>query len=76
MTILLYRAIKAARDLPPEAQDDIAHILLQLVGAEDAKPVPLTPDEHAAFAASIAAAERSEFATGEEVRAVWAKHAL
>lgn len=75
MTTLLDRAIEAARDLPPEAQDDIARVLLQLVGADD-EPVPLTPEEQAALAASMAAAKRGEFATDEEVRAVWDKHGL
>lgn len=75
MATLLDRAIEAARDLPPQAQDDIAHILLQLMGADDEEPVSLTPEE-AAVAASIAAAERGDFATDEEVQGVWAKHGL
>lgn len=76
MTALLERAIEAARELPAEAQDDVAHVLLQLVGADEDAPVHLTPEEEAALAESIAAAERGEFATDEEVRAVWAKHGL
>ncbi len=47
-----------------------------LTGADDEPPVPLTPDEHAAITASNAAAARGEFATDEQVRAVWAKHGL
>jgi predicted transcriptional regulator len=43
---------------------------------EDEPPVPLTPEEQAAVAASKAAAARGEFATDEQVRAVWAKHGL
>ena len=35
-----------------------------------------TPEEDAAVAASKAAAARGEFATDEQVRAVWAKHGL
>jgi predicted transcriptional regulator len=38
--------------------------------------VPLTPEEDAALAESLAEAERGEFATDEEVRAVWARHGL
>lgn len=72
MTKLLDRALEAARNLPPEAQDDIARVVLQLVGADDETPVPLTPDEHTAISASKAAAARGEFATDEQVRAVWA----
>jgi len=39
-------------------------------------PVPLTPEEQAAIAASRAAAARGEFATDEQVQALWAKHGL
>jgi len=73
MTKLLDRAVAAARSLPRDAQNDIAHVVLRLTGADE-PPVPLTPDEQAAIAASKAAAARGEFATDEQVRAVWAKH--
>jgi hypothetical protein len=76
VTKLLDRALKAARSLPPAAQDDIARVVLRLAGAEDEAPVPLTPEEQAAVAASKTAAARGEFATDEQVRAVWAKHRL
>jgi hypothetical protein len=75
MTKLLDRAVAAARSLPPDAQDDIAHVVLRLTGADDEPSVPLTPDE-AAVAASKAAAARGEFATDKQVQAVWAKHGL
>lgn len=39
-------------------------------------PYVLTPEERADIDASLAEAERGEFATDEEVRAVWAKHGL
>jgi len=77
MTKLLDQALEATRSLPADAQDDIARIVLRLVGADDeASPVPLVPDERAAVAASKAAAARGEFATDEQVRAIWAKHGL
>jgi len=76
MTKLLDQAVEAARNLSPEAQDEIAHIVLRLAGADDEPPVPLTPEEQAAVAASKSAAARGEFATDEQVRAVWAKHGL
>ncbi|HEY2540113.1 MAG TPA: hypothetical protein VGI28_11590 [Stellaceae bacterium] len=76
MTKLLDQAVEAARNLPPDAQDDIAHVVLRLTGADDEPPVPLTPDEQAVITASKAAAVRGEFATDEQVRAVWAKHGL
>jgi hypothetical protein len=76
MTKLLDRALAAVRALPLGAQDDIAHVVLRLAGADDEPPVSLTPDEQAAVAVSKAAAARGEFATDEQVRAVWAKHGL
>ena len=76
MTKLLDQALEAARNLPPEAQDDIAHVVLRLAGADDEPPVPLTAEEQAAIASSKAAAARGEFASDEEVRAVWTKHGL
>lgn len=76
MTKLLEQAVEAARNLPPAAQDEIARVVLQLAGADDDPPVTLTPDEQAAISASKAAAARGEFATAEQVRAVWAKHGL
>jgi hypothetical protein len=76
MTNLLDQAFEAARNLSPDAQDDIAHVVLRLAGADDEPPVPLTPEEQAAVTASKAAAARGEFATDEQVRAVWAKHGL
>jgi hypothetical protein len=76
MTKLLDQAIEVARQLSPDEQDDIARAIMRLAGADDASPVPLTPEEGSALAKSKAAAERGEFATDEEVHAVWAKHGL
>jgi hypothetical protein len=76
MTKLLDQAVAAARNLLPDEQDEIAHFVLRLTGADDEPPVPLTSEEHAAINSSKAAAARGEFATEEEVRAVWAKHSL
>ena len=76
MTKLLDQAVEAVRNLSPEAQDDIAHVVLRLAGADAEPPVSLTPEELAAIAASKAAAAGGEFASDEQVRAVWAKHGL
>jgi len=76
MTELLDRALAAARNLPPDAQDDIARVVLRLAGADDDPPAPLTPEERSAIRESKAAAARGEFASDEQVRAVWAKHGL
>jgi hypothetical protein len=75
MTKLLDQALEAARNLPADAQDDIARVVLRLAGADDGPPVSLMPEEQAAIASKTAAA-RGEFATDAQVRAVWAKHGL
>jgi hypothetical protein len=75
MTKLLERAVEAARGLPHKGQDEIARLVLQLGGDEE-PPVALTAEERAAITASQAAAARGEFATDDEVRAVWARHNL
>lgn len=76
MTELLNKALEAVRNLPPDEQDRIAHAVLRLAGMDNEPPVALSTDERAAIAASKAAAARGEFATDEQVRAVWAKHGL
>jgi predicted transcriptional regulator len=75
MTKLLEQAFKAAQSLPSAMQDDLARIVLQFTG-EQQPIVQLTPEEDAALARSEAAAARGEFATDDEVRAVWSKHGL
>ena len=76
MTKLLEKAMEAVRVLAPDEQDDIARVILQLAGRDDAAPVVLSPDERTAIENSKAAAARGEFATDDHVRAVWAKHGL
>jgi hypothetical protein len=75
MTRLLEQAVEAVSALHEEAQDDLARILLQLAGV-DRPPCELTPEEAADLDASLAEAARGEFATDEEVCAVWARHGL
>ncbi|MDP4023832.1 hypothetical protein Q8W71_14450 [Methylobacterium sp. NEAU 140] len=75
MTDLLEKALKAARGLPPALQDDIARVVLTLAG-DDASIYQLTPEEEADLAESDAEVARGDFATDEEVRAMWAKHGL
>jgi hypothetical protein len=75
MTKLLEQAVDTVRALPPAMQDDLARLLLQLAG-EEQPPVQLEPAEEPSFAESLGQAARGEFATDEQVRAVWAKHQL
>jgi hypothetical protein len=76
MTKLLDQALEVARNLPEDIQDDIARVVLQLVGSDESEPLPLSADERAAIAKSKEAAGRGEFASDEQVRATWAKHGL
>jgi hypothetical protein len=77
MTKLLEKALEAVRQLPDDGQDEIARAMLALAGGSaEGEPVPLTADEQTAIARSKAAAARGEFASEDQVRAVWAKHGL
>jgi hypothetical protein len=76
MTKLLDQALEAVRHLPPHDQDEIARVIMQLASSGPVTPVPLSPEESEAVARSKAAAERGEFATDDQVRAVWAKRGL
>jgi hypothetical protein len=73
MSQLFDRAIESVRNLSPEAQDEIARLLLQLTTEADAPPIPMTDKEEASFDVSFRQAERGEFASDE---AVWAKRGL
>jgi hypothetical protein len=74
MTKLLEQAIETARRLSADEQDDIARAILERAGQSNLPPVPLTSEEREAIARSKAAAMRGEFATDDEVRAVWSEH--
>jgi hypothetical protein len=75
VTKLLEQAVDTVRALPPEAQDELARLLLQLAG-EEQPAIALTAEEDGSFADSVAQASRGDFATDEQVRSVWAKHGL
>jgi len=53
-----------------------SEILPQSHAPNHGAPVVLSPEEREAIARSKAAAGRGEFATDEQVQAVWAKHGL
>jgi predicted transcriptional regulator len=75
MTKLPGKAVETMRGLPAEMQDNLARMLLQLAG-EDQPVLQLSAEEEASFDESLSQAERGEFATNEQVRAIWAKHGL
>ena len=75
MTKLLEQAVETVRALPPEVQDDLARILLQLAG-KDQPVVQLSAADEVSLAESLAQADRGEFASDEQVRAIWSKYDL
>lgn len=75
MTKLLEQAFEAARSLPPTMQDEMARLIMAMTG-DELPVVQLTAEEEASFEESLAQAERGEFATDDQIRAIWAKHGL
>ncbi len=56
-------------------QDDIARMVLLLAG-EDQPIVELTAREKSSLELSLKQAAKGEFASDQEVQAVWSKHGL
>ena len=73
MTRLLLKGIQAVRALPADRQDMAGEVLLSLAG-EPAYEFPA--DQLEDLKLSVAEAERGEFATDEEVAAMWKKFGL
>lgn len=70
MTKLLERAFEAVRALPPEAQDEIARLMLHMA-ADGGEPEAIDPAHLPDVLASLARAKRREFATDAEVEAAF-----
>jgi hypothetical protein len=75
MTSLLEQAVNVTRNLPSHRQDEIAEMML-FFAKNDADLYELSAEDDAALALSLKSVESGEFATDDEVRAVWAKHGL
>jgi hypothetical protein len=75
MTKLLEHAIDSVRALPPEVQDELARLLLQVAG-EEQPVIQLTPEERADLAEADAEIARGEFATDEQMRSILAKRTV
>jgi predicted RNA-binding Zn ribbon-like protein len=75
MTKLLERAVDSVRALPPEVQDELARLLLQVAG-EEQPVIRLTPEERADLAEADAEISRGEFATDEQMRSILAKRTV
>jgi hypothetical protein len=75
MTKLLDHAVDRVRALPPEVQDELARLLLQVAG-EEQPVILLTSAERAELAKANAEIARGEFATNEQMRAILAKRTV
>ena len=76
MTKLFERAVETVRSLPPETQDALAGIVLQLAPENDLPPIPMSVEDETSFEESIAEASRGEFVSDETIQAFSAKHGL
>ena len=72
MTKLLERAVDSVRALPPEVQDELARLLLQVAG-EEQPVIQLTAEERADLTDADAEIARGEFATDQHIRSLLAK---
>ena len=72
MTKLLEKGIEAVRRLPEERQDVAGEILLA-ISEENQSRYRLTPEQIEEVKLAIAEADRGEFATAEEMAALWKK---
>ena len=75
MTKLLEHAVDSVRGLPPEVQDELARLLLQVAG-EEQPVIRLTPEERADLAEADAEIARGEFATYEQIHSILAKRTV
>lgn len=75
MSKVLDDAIEKVRRLPEDRQAYVAEVLEQIAAA--GSDVFVVPDEHrAAILEGLAQADRGEFATDEEMAALWKKCGL
>ncbi|SFU41732.1 hypothetical protein SAMN02799631_00573 [Methylobacterium sp. 174MFSha1.1] len=75
MTELLEKAVRTARALSPDMQDEIARMVLAYAGHDD-PVIALTLEEEADLIEAQAEMKRGEFATDAEVEAVLSKYRL
>ena len=74
MIKVLEQAISKVRKLPEEKQRLAAELLEELAAVDE--PYILSPDERAVLLPALERAERGEFASDEEVAALWRKCGL
>ena len=75
MTKLLEEAVEKLSQLPKGRQDELARMLID-VAASDLHPYRASDEERAAIDEALAQADRGEFASDEEVAAMWKRWGL
>jgi predicted transcriptional regulator len=73
MTKLLEMAIEAVSQLSPEEQDEVARAIFAFMDA-NSEPYVLSDSEREAIEEGLRQADRGEFATDEQIEAVFAKY--
>ena len=73
-TKLLDKATSKVRELPADEQDRLALLLLSM--ADDADAEELDEETRQALLEGIEQARRGEFASDEEMAALWKRHGL
>ena len=74
MTRLLELAVEAARQLSPKEQDELARTIMEIVHGGEEGVYVLSDEEEAALEVGLAEADRGEFASEEEIEAIFAKY--
>jgi hypothetical protein len=72
----MQEVLDAVRDMSAEQQDFLAAELGERLRLLEQPPTQLSPEERAELEAALAAARRGEFASEDEVEAMYAKHGL
>jgi hypothetical protein len=75
MTKLLEEAVEKLSQLPKGRQDELARMLID-VAASDLHPYQLNDKERVAIDDALAQADRGEFASDEQVAAMWERWGL
>lgn len=75
MTTLFDLAIETARLLPPEKQDEIARLMLDMASESESLHL-LSPDDIDGLRPSLEQAKKREFAGETEVHEIWSRHGL
>lgn len=73
LTKRLEQAVDTARALPADQQNLLADELIERARVLASPATLLSPEEHAELEAELAAAQRGEFATDEEVAAMFTR---